>query len=175
MALESIKPNQFVARPHGLIADQWLLLSSGDFSAGKFNAMTICWGSLGYMWDMPFAQVVVRPTRFTYEFMNRYDTFTLCVFPEDHRADLQHLGTVSGRDGDKFVGTKLTPIAATAVAAPAYAEAELVIECRKVYWQDYDPSHFLDPRILGKYSGADFHRVFFGEVVALSAAEKYRD
>ena len=67
-------------RTHHLWNKQWLLLTAGDFEAGRFNSMTIGWGSLGTMWGRPFAQVVVRPTRYTYEFMEKYDSFTVRVF-----------------------------------------------------------------------------------------------
>ena len=96
---------------------------------------------------MPFAQVVVRPIRYAYEFMERYDTFTLCAFQKKYRLALGLPGARSGRDGDKIAEAGLTPIASTKVAAPSYAEAELVLECRKIYWNDMENRHFLDVRM----------------------------
>ncbi len=153
---------------------QWLLLTAGDFRAGSYNTMTVAWGSLGTMWNRPFAQVVVRPTRYTREFMERFDTFTLTAFPPQHRRALDLLGTRSGRDGDKIAASGLTPIASTAVAAPGFAEAELIIECRKLYSQDLDPARFLDPAIEKNYPKKDYHRVYYGEILAVSGEEKYR-
>jgi flavin reductase (DIM6/NTAB) family NADH-FMN oxidoreductase RutF len=150
-----------------------MLLTSGDFAAGRFNTMTVGWGSLGVMWGRPFVQVVVRPTRYTYGFMEQYDTFTLCAFPEAYRQALQLLGTKSGRDGDKIAEAGLTPVASTQVAAPGFAEADLIVECRKMYWQDMDPAHFLDPTIDNHYAKKDYHRVYFGEVVAIHGTEAY--
>src|SRR6056297_3559321 len=77
--------------------NDWFLLTSGDFMSGDFNAMTVAWGSIGTMWSKPFAQVVVRPSRYTYKYMNRFDTFTLCSFPHKYRKSLSYLGAVSGR------------------------------------------------------------------------------
>jgi flavin reductase (DIM6/NTAB) family NADH-FMN oxidoreductase RutF len=162
------------ARVHYLWEEQSLLLTAGDFRAGSFNTMTVGWGSLGVMWGRPFAQVVVRPTRYTHEFMERYDTFTLTAFPEQHQKALNLLGTRSGRDGDKIKASGLTPIASTKVAAPGFAEAELIIECRKIYSQDFDPARFLDPSIERSYPKKDYHRVYFGEIVAILATESYR-
>lgn len=159
---------------HHLWEEQWLLLTAGDFGTGTFNTMTVAWGSLGAMWNRPFAQVVVRPTRYTREFMERYDTFTLAAFPEQHRSALSLLGARSGRDGDKIAASGLTPIASTLVAAPGFAEAELIIECRKIYSQDLDPTRFLDPSIDRNYPQKDYHRVYFGEVVAILGTESYR-
>ena len=158
---------------HLIWRKQGMLLTSGDFAAGHFNTMTVGWGSLGVMWGRPFVQVVVRPTRYTYGFMEQYESFTLCAFPEAYRQALQILGTKSGRDGDKIAEAGLTPIVSTQVSEPGFAEADLVVECRKMYWQDMDPSHFLDPAIENHYAKKDYHRITFGEVVAINGTEAY--
>jgi flavin reductase (DIM6/NTAB) family NADH-FMN oxidoreductase RutF len=167
MSLKPIPIHEFSARIFDLFDNHWLLLTSGDFKTGHYNAMTISWGSAGILWNKPFVQVVVRPTRFTYEFMEKYETFTLCAFPETYRKAMQLLGSKSGRDGDKIAASKLTPLAAHLVAAPLFAEAHLVLECRKIYWQDLDPAHFLDPPIEGNYPHKDYHRAWFGEVLGI--------
>jgi flavin reductase (DIM6/NTAB) family NADH-FMN oxidoreductase RutF len=173
MTRRPISPENLRANVHHLWSKQGLLLTSGDFAAGQFNTMTVGWGSLGVMWGRPFAQGVVRPTRYTYQFMNRYDTFTLCAFPETYRQALQITGTKSGRDGDKIAEAGLTPIASTLVPAPGFAEADLIIECRKMYWQDMDPAHFLAPDIARNYSSQDYHRIYYGEIVAIHGTEAY--
>jgi flavin reductase (DIM6/NTAB) family NADH-FMN oxidoreductase RutF len=169
----TISADRLQVKIHDLWANQWFLLTSGDFKTGQFNSMTVAWGSLGIMWSMPFAQVVVRPIRYTYEFMERYDTFTLCAFPRKYRKQLNFLGSVSGRKMDKIQSSGLTPCAASVVAAPVFAEAELRIECRKMYWSDLEPEHFLNAGIAAIYDGHDFHRMYFGEIVALTGDEKY--
>jgi len=152
----------------------WFLLSSGDFANKDFNCMTVAWGGFGNMWNLPIVMIVVRPTRFTYNFINRYQDFTLCAFPEKYRSALNILGTQSGRDGDKLSLAGLTAIPAAQVTAPSFAEAELCVECRKLYWQDYIPENFLDVRIEQEYPAKDYHRMFFGEIVALNGdATKY--
>ena len=166
--------NNLHVRAHQLWSEQWMVLTSGSFVDDRFNAMAVGWGSFGTMWSKPFAQVVVRPTRYTLEFMEQYDTFTLCAFPEAHRKAVQLLGTKSGRDGDKITESGLTPVAATKVAAPCFAEAELVIECRKIYWQDMDSANFLDPAISKNYPRKDYHRIYFGEIVAISGIDSFR-
>jgi flavin reductase (DIM6/NTAB) family NADH-FMN oxidoreductase RutF len=161
------------ANVHLIWSKQGMLLTSGDFAAGQFNTMTVGWGSLGVMWARPFVQLVVRPTRYTYGFMEQYDTFTLCAFSEAYRQALQLLGTKSGRDGDKIAEAGLTPIASTLIPAPGFAEADLIVECRKMYWQDMDPAHFLDPTTERHYAKKDYHRIYFGEVVAINGTEAY--
>lgn len=174
MDRKPIDIDHFIIRPQTLWADQWLLLTAGDYSTGQYNTMTVAWGSIGNMWDRPFVQAFVRPTRYTYEFMENYPTFTLCAFPDSYRDALRHLGTASGRDGDKISETNLTVVASARVAAPSFAEAELIIECKKIYWDDIKAANFLEARIDRNYPRKDYHRIYFGEILAISGIASYQ-
>lgn len=173
MAMQTILAHQLACNPFFLFDRQWMLLTAGDFKAGDFNCMTVSWGSLGILWGRPFAQVVVRPTRYTHEFMQKYDTFTLCAFPLAHRDALQILGSRSGRDADKIAESGLTPIAAEMVDAPGFSQAELVFECRKMYFDDIRKQHFLDPDIDRNYPQKDYHTIYYGEIVNLRGEPKF--
>lgn len=168
-----INPYDLSINPHHLFDRQTLLLAAGDFSAGDFNEMTISWGSTGTMWNRPFVQVVVRPTRFTFSFMEEYGDFTINAFPREYKRALSHLGTRSGRDGNKLAETNLTAIASQKVKAPSFEEAELTIECKTIYSGDFDPSDFMDLTIDENYPNKDYHRVYYGEVVAIWGIEKF--
>ena len=159
--------------PHHMWNKQSLILAAGDFAAGDYNAMTVGWGSFGTMWDRPIAMVVVRPQRHTYQFIEKYDTFTLCAFPPEHRRAVDLIGSKSGRDGDKIAEAGLTPVGASVVAAPVFAEAELIVECRKIFRTVYEASQFIDPSIDRNYLKKDYHRVYFGEIVAVSGVKSY--
>lgn len=174
MPIQPIEFAQFSSRVFQLFEQQWLLLTGGDFARGKFNTMTISWGSLGVLWGRPFVQVLVRPSRYTREFLEQFDTFTVSAFPAQYHGALNLLGTKSGRAGDKIAESGLTPVAAAAVAAPTFAEAELVLECRKVYRDRFDPQGFLEPKIESFYPQQDYHTVYFGEIVAIRGDAKYR-
>ena len=171
--LQQIDPYLFHLRINELWKNQWLLLTVGNFEEGDFNTMTVAWGSLGVMWNKPFAMVVVRPTRYTFGFMNRFPDFTLSAFPSEYRKDLSLLGKKSGRDGNKIAKTRLHPIASQKTTSPAFAEAELILECRKTYWDDMNPEHFLEPSIRKNYEKHDEHRIYFGEVLRIKGTEKY--
>jgi flavin reductase (DIM6/NTAB) family NADH-FMN oxidoreductase RutF len=173
MERTDIPPSEFVAGPFELWDHQWALLASGDFASRRFNCMTVSWGSLGVIWNQPFAMVLVRPQRYTYKFIEQFDTFTLCVFPESHRGTLENLGTRSGREIDKIGASGLTPIAAVRVASPIFDEAELAIECRKMYFDDLEHRHFLADFIMPMYRG-DYHRMYFGQVVHIAGNARYR-
>ncbi len=165
--MKAIPVDQLLTKPINLFQNQWLLLCAGD--AENYNMMTIAWGSIGCMWGRPFVQVVVRPQRYTYEFMEKYSEFTLSAFGEAHRRDLQTLGSLSGRDGDKLAQTQLTTRPGLKVACPAFEQAELIFECVQIYYDDFDPNRFLDPDIEGTYANQDYHRIYFGEILAAYA------
>lgn len=169
----AIPPHQLVLHPFQTWEERWFLLTAGDFATGAFNCMTVAWGSMGVMWHRPFVQVVVRPTRHTHRFLEEYPTFTLCLFPPSFHQALLHLGTVSGRDGDKLRGTGLTPTPSSVVAAPSYREAELVLECVTMYRHRIVPEGFVDRALEGEYPHQDYHSVCFGHVVAVWALPSY--
>ena len=172
--LNEIPINKLSVQSNHIWYSQWLLLTSGDFKSGDYNAMTVAWGSFGCMWNKPFAQVVVRHSRYTFEFMEKYDEFTLTVFPRDYRKALNLLGSRSGRDGDKISESGLTPIASRVVQAPGFEEAELIFECKKIYWDDMEPANFIDPTIDKNYPDKDYHRIYFGEIVFIQGIDQYR-
>lgn len=173
MSRKQISFEDFNFKPIANWDGQGMLLTSGDLKAGQFNAMTVGWGSIGVMWGFPFVQVVVRPVRYTYQFIEKYDTFTVCAFSETYAPALHLLGNKSGRDGDKITESGLTPIASTKVAAPGYEQAALIMECKKLFWEDMDKTKFLDPRLEKKYPAKDYHRMYYGEILAIHGEDLY--
>ncbi len=173
MQKKSIEITQLTIKPCDLFKNQWLLLTCGDYANGEYNTMTIGWGAVGTIWNKPFVFVAVRHSRFTYEFMEKYDTFTVSAFPAEYHKALSLLGSHSGRDSDKISASGLTPEASILVAAPSFKESELSIECQKMYWNDLNPVHFLDQVIYDQYKKRDYHRIYYGEILQTSAVEKF--
>ncbi len=147
------------------IGKQWMLVGAGN--ENNHNMMTASWGGLGVLWNKPVSTVYIRPSRYTLGFVEREDYYALCFFDEAYREALTFCGRHSGRDHDKCAETGLTP--RFDEAAPYFEEAQLVLICRKLYAQDMDPSLFLDERIEDNYHGADYHRVYIGEIVKVLA------
>ena len=159
---EKIDPKALDQNVFSLIGDQWMLITAG--TKDQCNTMTASWGGLGVLWGKPVAMVYIRPQRYTLEFVEREDTFTLCFFGEEYRKALALCGSKSGRDVDKVKECGFT--VATAEGAPYFEEADLVLVCKKAYWQDMDPTHFLDGEIDSKwYPEKDYHRIFIGEIL----------
>jgi len=157
-----VDPKALPDNPFDLLDRQWMLVTAGTLA--EFNTMTASWGALGVLWNRNCAFAVVRPTRFTFEFMERSTHFTLSFFKEEHRKALEFCGSHSGRNVDKCAATGLTPVE-TAPGCVAFAQARLVMECRKIYSQDLDPRRFLDASIQENYPERDYHRMYVGEIV----------
>ena len=159
---ERIDPKSLDQNVFSMIGDQWMLLTAG--TREKCNTMTASWGGLGVLWGKPVATVYIRPQRYTLEFVEREEWFTLAFFGEEYRKALALCGSKSGRDIDKVKECGFT--VETADGAPYFAQADLVLVCKKAYWQDMDPTHFLDGEIDGKwYPQKDYHRIFIGEIL----------
>lgn len=167
MTIYTIPINEFKTPIHKQWDKGWFLLTSGNFADGKFNSMTISWGGMGTMWGKPFVQVVVRPTRHTFNFMEANPDFTICAFADQYHKALQLLGSKSGRDGDKIKESGLTPCKSTHVTAPSFIEANLVIECRKMYADLFRPQGFIDKTLENNYQLGDYHKFYFGEVISI--------
>jgi flavin reductase (DIM6/NTAB) family NADH-FMN oxidoreductase RutF len=168
--MRRVDPTDLVLRPFELLDLEWALLVAGK---DRPNPMTISWGGLGTLWQRPVATVFVRPTRHTFSLLDAHPEFTLNFLPEDRRDALDLCGTRSGRDLDKWKAAGLEKLPAERVAVPLVGGAALSLECRVLSSLDVDPSRFLDPEIEDLYPQRDYHRVFFGEVLAAWAAERF--
>ena len=143
-----------------------LLLASGDVR--RHNAMTIGWGALGNIWqhDLSTITVYVAPARYTFEFMERYQCFTVMVFDEDRKDVLEYMGTHSGRDGNKEEALGLH-VAYTEHGAPYYLEAREVYECEVIYRDPLDPRGFEEiPRQRYENFPAGIHSVYIGKILS---------
>ena len=140
------------------------LLTAGDRES--CNTMTIGWCQLGRLWNLNTCTVYVRPERYTYQFMEDHDYFTVSVLPLSHKqTTMQLCGTKSGRDVNKVKACGLT-LCYGAGDAPFFDEAEWVLVCKKVYAQDLDPACLKDGTpVLHYYEGQGWHRMYTGEVV----------
>jgi flavin reductase (DIM6/NTAB) family NADH-FMN oxidoreductase RutF len=164
-----IKPEEISDNVFKLIGSEWMLVTSGNLKS--FNAMTASWGGLGVLWNKPVSFIFIRPCRYTYQFIEKSDTYTLSFFDRKFKSVLNLCGTKSGRDCDKVKETGITPTE-TKDGSIYFTEARLIVECRKIYYQDLDPKHFIDPGIESNYPEKDYHRMYVGEIITglLSAA-----
>lgn len=161
--MNSLKMDAFDAFHHG-----WALLTAGNRE--HFNSMTVSWGGVGCLWNRSVATVYVRPSRYTWEFMEAQDHFTISFYPKECKPALALLGKESGRDGDKIAKSGLTPVPFG--DGVTFSEAKTTLLCKKLYWQDMDPANIpeeVKARFYGE--GETFHRLYIGEVIAMKTAE----
>ena len=154
---ELIKNNTFK-----LIGSDWMLITAGTLKA--YNTMTASWGGFGVLWSKKICFCFIRPQRYTYRFMENSKNWTLSFFEAKYRKVLEFCGSNSGREVNKIAMTGLTPVEGTS-GSVYFAEARLVIECKKIYFQDIDPNHFIDPNIHENYPDKDYHRMYIGEII----------
>ncbi len=159
MGFKQISAKEFKERPFSLIADEWMLVTAGNEQ--KYNMMTASWGGLGEMWGKPVAVTVIRPQRYTKEFIDQNDWFTLSFYGDD-KSMHKVCGSVSGRDVDKTKKTGLTPVFADQTVY--FEQARLVLICKKLYVQKMDPAGIVDPSIEKWYPDQDYHYMYVGEV-----------
>ena len=167
MAFREISVEQLKDNPFTLINKDWMLITAGD--AEKHNTMTASWGGVGELWGKYVSTIYIRPQRYTLEFVEREEYYSLCFFGPEYRQALSLCGSKSGRDVDKDAATGLTPCFDQ--AAPYYEQARLVFLCRKLYRQDMEESAFLDMGLLEKWDDNDLHRMFIGEIVKVLEKE----
>ena len=181
MLNKNISVTEIAMNPFDLIGNEWMLLTAGNKE--QFNTMTASWGFAGVMWGVNAIACVVRPQRYTNEFMQKSDYFTASFFGKgNHRDALALCGSKSGRDIDKVAETGLTPAffnaecrnknaeirndnADSGIYVPYFEEAEKVFICRKLYEQKIDPAGFRDPEINKNYAAGDYHIMYIGEIV----------
>jgi flavin reductase (DIM6/NTAB) family NADH-FMN oxidoreductase RutF len=151
----------FEENPSKLFAEGWALITAG--TKEKWNTMTASWGTFGSLWGMDVAFIFVRPSRYTYAFIEKSDGFTLSFFDDTMRRALDVCGSKSGRDTDKAAAAGITP-RELAPGRISFGEARLAIACGKAYAQDLNKDLFLDPAIAGNYPKGDLHRLYVGKI-----------
>ncbi len=144
-----------------MISNDWALLTAG--TKNDFNTMTISWGGVGELWNKDVCFVFVRPQRYTYEFMEKNDYFSLSFFDSEYKKELGICGSKSGRDIDKMAETGFIPV--DFGNAIGYEQAKVNIVLKKLAYQDMKPDGFIDEAIMNNYANNDFHRVYVGEIV----------
>lgn len=165
MKLQVVDPREVFPELVRVFGTKNALLTAGDKSA--CNTMTIGWCQVGRLWNLPVCTVYVRPERYTYEFMENHDYFTVSVLPESAKETMALCGTKSGRDMDKIKACGLT-VRRGAGDAPYFEEAEAVLVCKKLYVQDMAPECVLpagEEKIFPRYEKAEgWHRIYTGEI-----------
>ena len=144
--LKEVSYKDLKFNPFRLLGDEWMLVTAGNEKDGC-NTMTASWGGIGCLWghNDPVATIYLRPSRYTKEFVDKEDHFTLCVMDKTFKKQMAYIGSVSGRDEDKIAKTGLTPVYADGTTY--FEQAKLVLVCKKMYAQELKEEDFFYPKI----------------------------
>lgn len=143
------------------LKNKWMLVSAQK--GGQTNTMTASWGGFGVMWNKEVVFVVIRPQRYTKEFVDNADSFSLTFFDEEYKKALAYLGKVSGRNENKIEKVNLNILQDNEV--PYFEEANTAIFCKKLFALPITEAAFLDKSIIDQwYLEKDFHVLYIAEV-----------
>ncbi|MCX6910821.1 MAG: flavin reductase [Verrucomicrobia bacterium] len=154
MNKQAIKPFDLWQETMAALAHEGVLLNTVG-ADGKPNTMTIGWMTAGIIWGKPIVTVLIRPSRYSFGRIEEVREFTVNVMPPRFAGAIQLCGSASGRDVDE--------------------QAVICYECRVVHTNDVIPANFAPDISASFYAKGDFHRIYFGELVAAYAAEDARE
>ncbi|MBR5762395.1 MAG: flavin reductase family protein [Lachnospiraceae bacterium] len=124
---------------------------------GKSNIITLAWaGTINS--DPAMVSISVRKERYSYPLLVKNKEFCINLTTRELAFATDYCGVKSGRDTDKWKDTGLTPIPCSAIKADMIEESPVNIECK-----------------VTKYEDLGSHTIFYGEVVAVHADDKYMD
>lgn len=139
------------------------LLLASTRSDGQSNVMTIGWATVGVVWGLPVMVVLVRPSRYTYGFIQESGLFTVNVPTPDMSKYVALCGAKSGRDVDKLAQTATS--VGQAIDCVTLDACLLVYECQVVHWNDVQPDVLLPSIDQKAYAQGDYHRLYYGQIV----------
>lgn len=161
---KEIKPEQLDKNIFHLLNDEWMLITAQKDNI--VNTMTASWGGFGILWNKRVSNVVIRPQRYTKEFIDSSSTFSLCFFDKEYKKTMAYLGSVSGKDENKIEKSNLTinHIKDT----PYFEEASMVIICKKLYAQELKPECFIEKEVdSNTYPDKDYHTMYISEILKI--------
>lgn len=171
MSFKQISPEELNQNPFVAIGSEWMLIAAEK--GGKTNAMTASWGGVGIMWGKPAAFAFIRQTRYTKEFVDAGDHFTLNFFGGKFKKELGYFGRVSGRDEDKIAKTGMN--VSTVENVPVFDDATTVLVCRKMFTQKLDEAGFIDRKVLEQNyeigSSDSMHSIYIVEIEKILVKE----
>lgn len=152
--------------PFTKIGKEWALITAG--TKDRANTMTVSWGGVGVLWGKNVVYIFVRDSRYTKEFIDNNDFFSMTFLSEDYRDALNYCGSHSGRDADKFTAAGLT--LSTRHSIPFVDEGNFVMLCQKMAAVKITDDTFCFPELKEKwYADGDMHTMYVGEIIEIMA------
>ncbi len=122
-------------------------------SSGRPNIIPVAW-TMPTSFNPPIVAISVALARYSHKLITEGREFVINVPTKELVKDIDYLGSVSGKDVDKFKASNLTALPANKVKPPLIGECVAHIECE----------------LVSKLDTGD-HTIFVGKVVAAQANE----
>ena len=161
--MKKLDIKEFKSKPFTLYDEDWALVTAGTLD--NHNSMTISWGGMGTLWSKDVVTVYIKPRRYTHEFMENNDFFVVSFFKEEYREALNKMGSLSGKNTNKDLEAKLTPVEYKGTTI--YKEASVIFICKKIYHQDLDVNNMPKEPINTYYKVEKPHTMYIGEVIEI--------
>ncbi len=144
--------------------DDWFIVSAEK--DGKINALTASWGGFGRVWNKNTVTLYIRPQRYTREFIDSQNQFTISFLKPGYKQALQYLGTHSGKEeADKINQSGLHDCFIGSIHT--FQEASLVMSCKVLYRQTIDPTCLINDTNIDQsfYPNKDYSLIYVGEIL----------
>lgn len=151
--------------PFEKIGKDWALVSAG--SRQKANTMTVSWGGVGVLWGKNVAFIFIRDSRYTKEFIDSNDFFSISFLGKEYKKALDYCGSHSGRTEDKTANAGLTWNYKHSI--PYIDEGNLILLCQKLSATKLTEDSFLSPDIKKWYTDGDMHTMYIAEIIEVMA------
>lgn len=167
MIFKTIDPRSIKDNLIKCLAEEWALITAGG--SDNYNMMTASWGFFGEMWGSDSIAMVVRPQRYTMDFIENNDYFTVSFYGD--KKDVHKIcGSKSGREVNKTKETGLTPVSNDKYVY--FKEARMVLIVKKQFVQQMKEEAFTDKTVIDKwYPEKDYHNMIIGKIEKVLIAE----
>ena len=177
---KEITPEEFSGEYNILhVGKDWAAASADDGT--EKNSLIIGWAGLGILWGLPTFTVYVHESRYSKHIFDGAEYFSVSILVgenrEKHLDAWKYLGSVSGRDEDKFAGAARLGLNGAAAemdgaSVPYFAESDYVVICKKTGMTDFDVEKMDAPdRIMNWYSADGVHTIYEGRIVKVLKKE----
>lgn len=148
--------------PFQMIGKDWMLVTAGNEE--KVNTMTASWGGMGVLWNKNVVFVFIRESRYTKEFIEKEQKFSLSFPEEKYRREMKFLGTVSGRNEDKIQESGVHVGYLDGV--PYIDEGRMVFICKCLSKTEIKKGDYLEDFIEKDfYANGDEHIMYVAEIL----------
>lgn len=140
----------------------FLTVKKGD----EVGVSTISWGNMGFEWGRPVFTILVRESRYIHELLEDATEFTVSIpTSKDAVKALKTVGSVSGRNVDKFKKAKIRSHKAKTIDTPIIEEGDIFYECKIIYRHKIDSKNLRKDIDRVTYMDDNYHEIYYGEIV----------